>query len=376
MERNNSFFITVASILAITLGSGAIWVGTYGLKLVINRSIPIDNTRIISTDSSNSTINSESDQKTKTSNIYVAIDAIKKSFATTTNFIDFSAPSLKIMIGGDVMLDRKVRQIGEKNGYESLFEDVTPLFKTADIVLVNLEGPITNKTSSTLLPNGATTKELDFTFATDVAGSLSEVGINLVSLANNHTDNKGYNGFNETKKWLNNAGVQYFGDPWNSTSTERIITKRGFSVAFVGYHAFQSGFDRTVRVIKELSNKGHFVIVVPHWGEEYITEPTDKMRTQAQALVTAGANAVIGAHPHVLIDHEWIANVPVFYSLGNLLFDQYFSPEVMKGNIVELELAKDGDRTYIDIIKVYETSTASKKGITVNMEPRVITPKR
>jgi len=273
------------------------------------------------------------------------------------------------MIGGDVMFDRNVRLLGQKYGYDSLLASTAPLFSSADIVAVNLEGPITSNPSKTLLANGRTTKALIFTFAPKSAEALANAGITLVSLANNHADNFGAAGLAETKKWLAQAGVQWFGDPSNASSSEAVISKNGINVAFVGYHSFQPGFDRILADVARLSASGDFVIVMPHWGVEYAATATPGMKSQARQLVAAGASAIIGSHPHVIEEHVSMGNVPVFYSLGNLLFDQYFDPDVMAGNIVSLRVTKSGTAIKIDDIKVYQTSTASRRSVTVDMQP-------
>jgi poly-gamma-glutamate synthesis protein (capsule biosynthesis protein) len=267
------------------------------------------------------------------------------------------------------MLDRNVRREGDRSGYDSLFSSVASLFSRADISVANLEGTITGNPSKTLLPNGRTTKSFIFSFATSTAAALARSGISLVSLANNHTDAYGMAGLKETKKWLDAVGVRYFGDPWNSSSTEAVISKNGITVAFVGYHAFQPGFNRVIAAVRRLSAESDFVVVMPHWGEEYAAKPSALLRERARALAAAGAGAVIGSQPQVIMEREWIGDVPVFYSLGNLLFDQYFSPDVMKGNVVALHIKKTSAGTRLDHVSIYETSLESRSGVTVDPVP-------
>ena len=289
--------------------------------------------------------------------------------SATSKISSLASSSLTIMIGGDIMMDRTVRKTAQKNGYDSLFAGVTPLFKQADIVVANLEGPITSNPSVTLLPNGKTSKDLVFTFEPKSAQALANAGITIVDLANNHSYNFGSAGITETKKWLQKSGIKWFGDYRNSSSTEALINKNNIKVAFVGYHAFQPGFDRVMSNVKSLFDQGYFVIVMPHWGVEYATSSSPQMRNQARLLAMSGASAIVGSHPHVVLEHYYIGNVPVFFSIGNLLFDQYFSPEVMKGNIVKLQLSKIADKTIVNNIQIYETSTKSRTGVTVNMTP-------
>lgn len=298
----------------------------------------------------------------------------KASTANILNAFVANPKPLKIMIGGDVMFDRGVRALGNKYGFDSLFASSTAFFHTADIMIANLEGPITTNPSKTLLSDGSTAKDLVFTFPIVSATTLATAGFSAVSLANNHMDNFGYEGYTQTKQYLGAAGVGYFGSPWNASSTELVITKDGQTVAFVGYHSFQKGFERIVSDVRRLAAQGDYVIVMPHWGTEYSPTSTDMMHGEARELVAAGASAVIGSHPHVIEDHEWIASptgflVPVYYSLGNLLFDQYFSPAVMKGNIIELDLSPNTSgvvHSHLDSPKVYETSTASRRGVSVD----------
>ena len=302
-----------------------------------------------------------------------------------------SPAELTIMIGGDIMLDRKIRSLGEKNGYDSLFASLASLFEKADIAVANLEGPITEYPSKTLI-GGSFTKELTFTFATSTVMALHRSGIDIVSLANNHTDNFGLEGFNQTQYWLQTVGIEYFGNPWNGTSTSlrtrnliadtdstkkfienseysspiaTVITQNDIRIAFVGYHQFQRGSDKVIAEIKRVATIDTFVIVMPHWGEEYSPTPSEGQKKLARAFIDAGADAIIGAHPHVIMDHEIINGVPVYYSVGNLLFDQYFSPEVMKGNIIELQLVQGSDVPKLDKVMVHETHLDRVKGVTL-----------
>jgi poly-gamma-glutamate synthesis protein (capsule biosynthesis protein) len=183
----------------------------------------------------------------------------------------------------------------------------------------------------------------------------------------------------ETQDWLQDAGIPWYGNPWNSTSTKMsrekltndkspiatVVTKNGIKVAFVGYHSFQLGIDRVIAEIKRVSGPDVFTIVVPHWGEEYTATSSEKMRSQAKAFIAAGADAIIGAHPHVVMNQEWMNGVPVVYSVGNLLFDQYFSPQVMTGNIIELHVSKDASGVHLESMNVHENYLIKGKGVSL-----------
>ncbi len=339
-----------AMVVAMIFGAGSIWLWTHGLQIAIH-GLP--------------------SKTANTASIFdVANMNIENTLSNSSHFIRNAVPAIKlpsptvtIMIGGDVMLDRLMRRIGTKKGYDYLFSSVAPLFKTADIVIANLEGPITINPSKTLLPNGTMTSSLLFTFAPSSAKALSNAGITAISLANNHEDNFGAAGVTETKKWLKGAGVKWFGSPWNVASTTFATTTKGMRIAFVGYESFQPGIDTVLAEIKRLSTAGYFVIVMPHWGEEYTTTPSVKMRSQARSFVTAGAKAIIGSHPHVMMSDEMIAGVPVYYSIGNLIFDQYFSEAVMNGEIVSLTLVNGPAGPSLDKIITYGTRLDRTKGV-------------
>jgi poly-gamma-glutamate synthesis protein (capsule biosynthesis protein) len=276
--------------------------------------------------------------------------------------------SITILIGGDIMLDRYIRKIGEQYGYNSLFSGVSTLFHSADIGVANLEGPVTENASKTLV-NGSTTDSFSFTFATSSVDAIKHAGITLLSLANNHSDNFGRSGVAETHTWLSKAGLSWFGDPANLTTSDRTICKNSICITFVGYSEFHKGYPQTVDLVKKLSDEGHFVVVMAHWGDEYATSAPMRVQGEARGFVDAGAKAVIGSHPHVIESTEWIGGVPIVYSLGNLVFDQFFSPEVMNGEIVELTISKD--RGIVKLIKMntYNISNNSKKGpVVVNSQ--------
>ncbi len=303
----------------------------------------------------------------------------KKVSRIASDLVTPTSDKLTVIMAGDAMFDRSIRYLAERKGYDSLFDKpLISLFKSADIAALNLEGPITAYPSKTLV-NNKTTELLTFTFSKEVRTTLVNAGIDIVSLANNHVDNFGFPGFMETQDWLKEVEISWFGNPWNSTSTQMsrehiednspvvtIIHKKGFDIAFVGYHAFQYGIDNVISEIKRVSGPNVFTIVMPHWGEEYTSKPSERMKSQARQFIAAGADAVIGAHPHVIMENEWVGPVPVYYSLGNLLFDQYFSPEVMKGLIVELHLSNNSSGIHLDNMETHNVQLKVGKGVVLN----------
>ena len=293
----------------------------------------------------------------------------KDGVSTQTNSSKSNSQNITILIGGDMMFDRYIRDLGNKKGYDSIFSGIVQLFHSADIVVANLEGPITSTSSRTLMPDGQTTKSFTFTFEPEVAGTLSRAGITMVSMANNHTNNFGKEGLDQTHDWLEKAYVEWFGDPNNISGTEKILCKNSICIAFVGYHEFHQGLPNILMDVKRLSEQGYPVIVFAHWGDEYATTSPARVKKEARQFVAAGATAIVGAHPHVVEDMEWVGEVPIIYSLGNLIFDQYFSDAVMTGNIAALTISKTENVTHIDRVRIYTTSSASLKGPQLVGEP-------
>ncbi|MDE1975146.1 MAG: CapA family protein [Patescibacteria group bacterium] len=338
------------SILAITFGAGVVWMGTSGFKEAALALANIPRRINLTAQSSNTFPSSVSNSPSQPK-------------------VTVNDPSeVRILIGGDMMFDRYVRVLGNDHGYDWLFNDISPLMKSADIAIANLEGPIVATSSKTVLPSGRITTVLSFAFEPAVVGAMADAGFTAVSLANNHTFNRGQAGLDETRSWLSDAGIGWFGDPLNKPGTYRIIMAKGVPIAFVGYHEFYPGLNDIISDIEKLHGQGYPVIVMAHWGDEYATSSDALQHKIAKQMADAGATAIIGAHPHVVENNEWIGDVPVVYSLGNLVFDQYFQPDVMHGEIAELDFSRMSDspdgkpRAALSGVKLHPVSYAAYSG--------------
>lgn len=239
-----------------------------------------------------------------------------------------SIPDKKtVLVFGDVMLDRYVRNYIAASSTAALFEHVQNDITNTDVTMFNLEGPITGFASVVSKEN------LQFTFATHTAFDLSKIGIDIVSLANNHTHNFGKEGLRQTREYLSAAGITFFGDPYNQKSN--IVTKYkldDITISLVGYHQFENpDITNVLQAIQEEKAQGNFIIFFPHWGNEYEKKASDIQKEIARKVVQAGADIVIGAHPHVIQNVETHDSKPIFYSLGNFVFDQWFSEDVKYG---------------------------------------------
>lgn len=245
--------------------------------------------------------------------------------------------SITLLGVGDMMLGRYVRTLMDANGMDYPFENISHELDGVDYVFANFEGPIKEY-------EVATQKSISFRFKPDVIWPVKEAGINLVSIANNHALDQGWGGRNDTMKFLDEAGIHYFGHPKNEAEENAYIGQVGDkTVAFVGYDdtIFKIDGDDAAAMIKELDMIADYVIVSVHWGREYIHQPTDRKQWLAHLFVDSGADVVIGHHPHVVQTMEVYNGKPVFYSLGNFVFDQYFSQDTQEGLGIGLIINED-----------------------------------
>jgi poly-gamma-glutamate synthesis protein (capsule biosynthesis protein) len=163
---------------------------------------------------------------------------------------------------------------------------------------------------------------MSFTFDPAMLPVLKGLGFTTLSQANNHASNFGAEGLHESQAAIRASGMETFGDPSNSDPGPLYQTIRGEQIAFVGYHQFQGTDARVIAAIKKAKETGAFVIVYPHWGTEYSTTTTAFQRAEAHAFVDAGADLILGAHPHVVEPIEVYRGRAIFYSVGNFIFDQ------------------------------------------------------
>jgi poly-gamma-glutamate capsule biosynthesis protein CapA/YwtB (metallophosphatase superfamily) len=220
---------------------------------------------------------------------------------------------------------------------------VRRLFRDAELAIVNHESPITP---------GWSHHRSGFTFTgkPELTGIFTHAGIDWVSLANNHIYDHGPVGVEDTRRILRRAGIGFGGAGKDLAQARRVDVlevgdTRVAIVPCVGVavHAYASATKSGgtpcrgsfVRDVRDAARRADAVIVFPHWGAEYARRPSDGQRRQGRAWVKAGADLVLGAHSHVAGAIEAFDGTPVLYSMGNLIFDQWWSTATMEGIIVE-----------------------------------------
>jgi len=249
----------------------------------------------------------------------------------------FSGGIKTILLVGDIMLDRGVEDLIKQNSIYYPFQKISHFLRGIDIIFGNLEGPIV-KNPPELLDNS-----LKFAFNLDVMKAISWCNFNLFSLANNHTLDMGKEGLEETKRWLRKYQINFVGNPLSGNLNNQDFS---FSIDKIIFLAFNQIFPFVIReeeIIKKVKtvkslNPDNFLIISLHWGEEYKLINSSAQQKLAHQLIEAGADLIIGHHPHVVQNIEKYQGKLIFYSLGNFIFDQYFSSDTQQGLAVGLEI--------------------------------------
>jgi poly-gamma-glutamate capsule biosynthesis protein CapA/YwtB (metallophosphatase superfamily) len=231
--------------------------------------------------------------------------------------------------------------------YDYPYSDIKDLID-ADINFANLETPLIDGDP---VPSGTMSFRADL----ENASSLKKAGFNLLSLANNHTGNKGKAGFLKTFETLENENINFIGAGINieESYAGKIIDVSGLKIGFLAYvddmftpTSQKSGIDSPgsssmqdsdlKKDIENIENRGaEYIIISMHSGHEYHATPNWYQEAFAKEAIDFGADLIIGHHPHVIQTVEKYNNKYIFYSLGNFIFDQMWSEETKQGLIVK-----------------------------------------
>ncbi|MEK9134986.1 MAG: CapA family protein [Patescibacteria group bacterium] len=258
--------------------------------------------------------------------------------------------SLSIILTGDIMLNRRVDlMMKAKNDYTFPFQKIAEELKKADIIFGNLESPISDK--------GKKTGSI-YSFRADpnAIEGLTFAGFDVLSLANDHVFDYGKIALEDTFLRLKTAGINYVGAGFNEREAFSPIIKEidGTKIGFLAHTdlgsvfwtatKYSSGlalinleyFENILQDIKKAKLQVDVLIISLHSGEEYIKEPGQPQIDFAKAAIDAGADIIVGHHPHVVQRNESYHGGYIFYSLGNFIFDQNLSAETTQGQIVKV----------------------------------------
>jgi Bacterial capsule synthesis protein PGA_cap len=230
-----------------------------------------------------------------------------------------------LVLGGDVMLGRSVGAEIE-SGADPL-AGIRSQFDRASINLINLECVLSDKGSATA------SKRYSLRAPLEAIKILTSARINAVSLANNHAADFGRDGLVDAIARLRENHISVIGASETSAYAAHIFTSRaGFKAAVIGLDdvndasgesliASAQNRERVVAALAEARSQASFVLVFMHWGDENTERVSDRQREVARWLIDHGADAVAGSHPHCVQPFDAYHGRPIFYSLGNLVFD-------------------------------------------------------
>lgn len=262
---------------------------------------------------------------------------------------------------GDVMLSRKVGKLITLNGLEYPMAQVADVLADGDLTFANLECPISQQGKP--LPG----KQITFRAEPAAVNCLRQAGIDIVSLANNHAVDYDSPALLETIDLLSQMGISSVGGGMNLNQARQpvIIDKKGMKIAFLAYSDLADVyFDLKYRRMHRASDTlpgvaplemefmlediakartlADRVIVSLHWGTEYRDTPSREQKEMAHKLIEAGADAIIGHHPHWFQGLEVYQGKIIAYSLGNFVMDQNWSNETREGLFLQLLINRDG----------------------------------
>jgi hypothetical protein len=259
-------------------------------------------------------------------------------------------PPVTLTVVGDIMLARGVADPA------GALAPLSPRLRRADLTVGNLE--------STLSRAGPPTQGGD-SFGADpsVVGPLRRAGFDALSLANNHAGDFGRQAMLTTVRRLRAAGLRPFGvgQDLGAAGTPVVVTRNGTRFGFLGFNAIgetpratpgaagalsvrmpprtgplqESDLRQVTRRVRSLDDRVDVVVVLPHWGTQYTHVPEPVQRVVGRRLVRAGADLVVGGHPHWVQGLDRVDEAVVAHSLGNFVFDMDFMTQTLQGVVLE-----------------------------------------
>lgn len=268
---------------------------------------------------------------------------------STLACVAHAEPTVHIVWMGDVMLADGPGRLIKKGG--DPFKPFAAILDQADLRVANLECVV-----------AASGKALDkpWTFrASPKVLPLLKRHVDVVSVANNHSGDFGRAAFAEMLGRLKSMGLPYFGGGLNLREAHQpiIMERKGVKIALLGYDEFfPRAFEATDKLpgvawsedaqvvydIQQARLKADIVIPFMHWGQEHEPRANDRQRELARVMIDAGADAVVGTHPHVVQDTETYQGKPIIYSLGNFVFDGFSDPSNNTGWVLHMNVTKQG----------------------------------
>jgi poly-gamma-glutamate synthesis protein (capsule biosynthesis protein) len=263
------------------------------------------------------------------------ISASNAKIAAKTETITLSAAG-DFTLGGDVQSQGETRfaKAYDKNGAEWFLANVKSIFDEDDITVVNLEGILT--TADTRRAN----REFLFRGKPEYTSILTSGGVDIVNTANNHSRDFLATGRTDTLAALDTADIPYFG-----YESEYYTTVKGVTFGFIGLTEWDYTKTAVMERVSAAKTLCDILVVSFHWGIERQYTPSKTQTTLGHAAVEAGADLIIGSHPHVLGEVEKYEGVNIVYSLGNFCYGGHGNPSDKNTMIFQQDFLKKADGT-------------------------------
>ncbi len=302
---------------------------------------------------------------------------LRRELNNLRNTLDNYAKSdYTILAAGDILLDNEIKKVVRLRGKDYPLEGIRDFLSSYDVVFANLETPITTR--------GRPVSDKPYVFAVSpaVAGILNSVKLDIVSIANNHLMDYGVEGMEDTIDYLDRWNIRYAGAGNNIAEARKPAVAR-FSETTLYFLAYcerppkeffadttkpgTSPFilENIVEDIRTYKTESSLVFVSLHWGIEQTSKPQSGQVYYARRIIDAGADAVIGHHPHWPQSIEIYRRKPILYSLGNLINGFYNSIE--KDNIV---VAFYYHKNRLRKLEIYSIAGKNKN---IDFQPYVLT---
>ena len=266
---------------------------------------------------------------------------------------------VKILAMGDMIFHQPiVKNYRSNDSYDftPIFNNISSDINEADLAIANFEGSVNSNRKLSGFPL--------FNFPKETIYSLKNSGFDLLSTANNHALDTGLDGIAETISHINESGMKNFGTLAEDGEKGIIVEKNGIKIGLISFTDTLNGMDSLMRGkeysvntfsqdvkgdIEKLKEKSDIVIVYPHWGNEYQLVPNERQIFLKEMLQEAGADIILGSHPHVLqryeVEDKNNKKYFTIFSMGNALSNQRVEnlkkSGVDTGALIKLVIEKD-----------------------------------
>lgn len=270
-------------------------------------------------------------------------------------------PTVTFNAVGDIIPGRTVAKMQKLRGVDFPYKMAAPYLNTGDVVYGKLECPLTDRVA-------APTKGLTFAAPSNTVQGLKMLGLKVVGLANNHSTNFGRAAFEDTLRVLKENNILFCGGgvDYEAAHKPAVVDAKGVRFSFLDYNTISGSLDATgsepgvawisippwkptneaqiermEQDIKAARQQSDFVVVSFHWSKEDVYEPSGDMKSLARRAIDAGADMVLGGHPHTVQPIEFYKGRFIAYSMGNFIFDQMQRDQTREGYFIRCTFKGD-----------------------------------